>query len=70
MEKKESLQAFSEIKQATANVSLLSHSHVDAPTNIMTDASDTAVSAVLQQINNEWKPIAFFSRRMKPAEIR
>ena len=37
----------------------------------MTDASDTAVGAVLQQkIDDEWKPIAFFSRRMKPAETR
>ena len=31
----------------------------------MTDASDTAVGAVLQQqINGEWKPIAFFSKRL------
>ena len=37
----------------------------------MTDASDTAVGAVLQQqINGEWKPIAFFSKRLKPAETR
>ena len=37
----------------------------------MTDASDTAVGAVLQQqINDEWKPIAFFSKRLKPAETR
>ena len=37
----------------------------------MTDASDTAVGAVLQQqIDDEWKPIAFFSSRMKPAETR
>ena len=37
----------------------------------MTDASDIAIDAVLQQqINDEWKPIAFFSRRMKPNETR
>ena len=66
-----SLEAFSTIKQAIAEVSLLSHPHTDAPTNIMTDASDTAVGAVLQQqINAEWKPIAFFSKRLKPAETR
>lgn len=66
-----SLQAFSTIKQALAEVSLLSHPHTDVPTNIMTDASDTAVGAVLQQqINDEWKPIAFFSKRLKPAETR
>ena len=37
----------------------------------MTDTSDTAVGAVLQQqINDEWKPIAFFSEIVKPAETR
>ena len=67
----ESLQAFSTIKQVIADVSLLSYPHTDAPTNIMSDASDTAVGAVLQQkIGDAWKPIAFFSRRMKPAETR
>ena len=67
----ESLQAFSTIKQAIANVSLLSHPHANAPMNIMTDASDIAIRAVLQQqIKDEWKPIAFFSRREKPAETR
>ena len=38
---------------------------------ILSDASDTAVGAVLQQkIGDAWKPITFFSRRMKPAETR
>ena len=61
----ESLQAFSTIKQAIADVSLLSYPHTNAPTNIMSDASDTAVGAVLQQkIGDAWKPIAFFLRRM------
>ena len=51
----ESLQAFSQITQAIADVSLLSHPHADVPINIMTDASDTAVGPVLQQhINSEW----------------
>ena len=67
----ESVTAFSTIKQAIVDVSLLSHPHSDAPTNIMTDASDTAVGAVLQQqIKDEWKPIAFFSKILKPAETR
>ena len=39
--------------------------------NIMTDASNVAVGAVLQQqTDDEWKPITFFSRRIKPAETR
>ena len=47
------------IKQLIADISL---SYSDAPTNIMMDASDTAVGAVLQPINNGWKSIAFLSK--------
>ena len=39
------------------------------PTCLMTDASDNAVGAALQQnIGSSWQPIAFFSKKMKPAE--
>ena len=65
------LKAFNDIKQAIANASLLSYPIPDAPTNIMTDASNTAVGAVLQQlIDNTWRPIAFFSKTLKPQETR
>ena len=65
------LKAFNDIKQAMTDASLLSYPKPDAPTNIMTDASNTAVGAVLQQhINDTWTPIAFFSRTLKPAETR
>ena len=54
-----------------ADVSLLADPHHDAPTNIMTDASDTAVGTVLQQeVNNQWHLIAFFSKKLTPAETR
>ena len=37
----------------------------------MTDASDTAVGAVLQQhIEGTWHPISFFSHKLTPAETR
>ena len=37
----------------------------------MTDASDKAVGAVLQQyVDDAWHPIAYFSRKLKPAETR
>ena len=63
--------AFSKIKNALANSSLLCHPTPDAPTSIMTDASDVAVGAVLQQhINGQWCPLSFFSKALKPAEIR
>ncbi len=63
--------AFQKTKDALANACLLSYPTPDAPTNIVTDASDVAVGAVLQQcVNGEWRPISFFSKAMKPAERR
>jgi len=35
----------------------------------MVDASDAAVGAVLQEeIDHNWQPIAFFSKKLTPAE--
>ena len=37
----------------------------------MSDASDNAVGAVPQQfINDQWCPVAFFSKKLKPAETK
>ena len=37
----------------------------------MSDESDNAVGAVLQQfINDQWCPVAFFSKKLKPAETK
>ena len=45
--------------------------HPDAPTSIMTDASNSAVGTVLQQlIGGHWHPMAYFSKALKPAETR
>ena len=64
-------QAFINIKQAIADASLLVHPHPDAATHIMVDASDMAVGAVLQQeIDHHWQPIAFFSKKLTPAETK
>ena len=38
------------IKDALANVTLLFHPVLNAPTSLMTDASDLAIGAVLQQL--------------------
>ena len=63
--------AFTLIKEAIANIALLAHPDPSAPLALGTDASDTAVGAVLQQfVNNSWQPIAFFSKRLQPAESR
>ena len=63
--------AFQEAKKALANATLLSHPHPTAPLAIMSDASEIAVGAVLQQrVENEWHPIAYFSRKLTPPETR
>ena len=63
--------AFENIKQALSKVTLLFHPKQDAPTSIMTDASSCVVEAVLQQyIDSQWCPIAYFSKKLKPAEIK
>ena len=65
------LAAFVAAKEALAKATLLSHPKPDAPTNITTDASNVAVGAVLQQyINHCWCPIAYFSKKLQPAETR
>ena len=63
--------AFSAIKEALASATLWFHPEQDAPTSIMTDASSFAVGAVLQQyIEHQWCPIAYFSKKLKPSEIK
>ena len=63
--------AFNAIKDALADTTLLVHPEAEAPTCIMTDASETAVGAVLQQfIAGRWQPLAYFSKGLKPAETR
>ena len=63
--------AFATIKEALAKATLLFHPMPDAPTSIISDASDTAVGAVLQQrIGDDWCPIAYFSKKLKPRETR
>ncbi len=67
----DAIAAFNATNDALANATLLSYPRPDAPTSVMTDASDLAVGAVLQQYSNgTWHPISFFSKKMKPAETR
>ena len=65
------LTAFNEIKSALSRATLLRHPRTDVPLSLHTDASDVGVGAVLQQfVNGEWKPISFFSKRLRGAETR
>ena len=63
--------AFATIKDALLDASLLCHPQPAAPTSIITDASNIAVGAVLQQyINSVWSPIAYFSWKLRPPETK
>lgn len=61
--------AFNSAKSALSETTRLRYPSNSAPTAVTTDASDQAVGAVLEQFDNgDWKPIAFFSKKLKPSE--
>jgi hypothetical protein len=62
--------AFCAAKTALAAAVLLVHPSASCPTRIITDASDTAVGAVIeqQQSSGSWRPLAFFSRKLDNAQ--
>ena len=63
--------AFTAAKQALSHVATLAYPSPDATTSIATDASDTGVGGVLQQLDNgAWKPVAFFSKKFSSAESK
>ena len=67
----EATASFNSIKESFTMATLLTHPKPFAPTCIMSDASDTAVRAVLQQHNDGvWHPISYFSKKFRPAETR
>ncbi|CAH8493846.1 unnamed protein product [Dicrocoelium dendriticum] len=69
----EAIDTFDKIKHALSNVTALSHlrTDVNTPLILKTDASQTAVGAVLQQLlNGHPEPPSFFSRKLQPAQTR
>ena len=63
--------AFLSAKQALGDATMLCFPSPDAETSIAADASDVGVGAVLQQrVDGGWKPIAFFSKKLNPAESK
>ena len=67
----EAAAAFKRLKEAIAEVATLAHHEPDAPLSLTTDASHSAVGAVLQQsVDGARQPLAFFSKRLSPAESR
>ena len=67
----DAMTVFTSIKEILTQVTSFIYPKPEAPTSIMTDASNIAVGAVLQQyINGEWYPIAYFTMKLKPGEPR
>ncbi|THC87561.1 hypothetical protein EYZ11_012993 [Aspergillus tanneri] len=64
--------AFNKLKSAFSSAPLLSHYDPRNRTRVETDASGFAISAIISQLqdDNEWHPVAFFSRKMTDSERR
>lgn len=65
------IEAFEKTKRDFANAAMLVHPRSGALLRVVTDASDLAMGAVLEQENKGyWEPLAFFSRKFTPAQSR
>jgi hypothetical protein len=63
--------AFGVAKAALAAAVPLGHPAPNAVLSLTTDASDTHVSGVLQQLSSErWQPLAFYSKKLSGAGTR
>jgi hypothetical protein len=61
--------AFEECKASLSRATLLAHTEPTAQLALVTDASTSAMGAVLQQrVDNAWQPLAFFSKKLNPAQ--
>lgn len=74
--KTESYEAFGKTKDALANATMLVHPSLDKKLQLVTDASDWAIGAVLQEVHEDVvKPVSFFFsetlvRRIKKISFR
>lgn len=65
----ELLKAFEDCKTSLSEATLLAHPDYSAELAIVTDASDSAIGAVLQQRkNNVWLPLAFYSHKLSESQ--
>ncbi|XP_045764373.1 uncharacterized protein LOC123869707 [Maniola jurtina] len=65
----ELLKAFEECKSSLSTATLLAHPDASTELAIVTDASDSAIGAVLQQKKNGvWQPLAFYSHKLSSAQ--
>lgn len=63
--------AFEKTKNDLASAALLAHPDSSLELSLMTDASDHAIGGVIQQKRGAvYEPIAFFSKKLNPAQTR
>ena len=63
--------SFEQARTALANVARLAYPIPGAPIALTTDASNVAVGATLEQwTRNAWQPLAFFSKKLRPPEVK
>lgn len=63
-------EAFEILRQALISAPVLAHYDPQLQCKLETDASDGVLGAVLsQQHGKDWKPVAYFSKSMAPAEL-
>jgi hypothetical protein len=65
--------AFEELKEKLCSTEVLRHYNPDRKSRIETDSSDGVIAGVLSQLHSEndddeWRPVAYFSKTMAPAE--
>ena len=64
------IEAFENLKRALSKHLSLNQVQPDCPFQIRTDASDTAIGAVLnQERNGKWVPVCFFSRKLTTSQM-
>ena len=63
------INSFEKCKDSLAHAALLAHPDSNAELAVVADASDTSIGAALQQSTSQgWQPLAFFSRKLNPAQ--
>src|SRR5436190_680699 len=66
---KELEQAFNNCKDSLSRATLLAHPNPTAEIAVTTDASDTAIGAVIQQhMDGHWQPLAFLSKKLSTSQ--
>jgi hypothetical protein len=64
--------AFNWIKKSFSGAGILAHFDPHKGIRLETDASKFAITAILSQLqeDGQWRPVAFWSRKLIPAETR